>query len=274
MLRKILNFLWRACVNVLPIAVALRNKRVDISDVCTWCHKSAEDAIHTLFGCSIAKEVWNSVGLLDLVQTTQNDTVMGLLKRVFEVGTQEQAVMVGLLCWALWSRRNKWIWERVNMSIFGIKAMELNLVSDWKRARQTEVLGKTVAPGHCKTWCKPQEGWIKINLDASFYEGAGRIGIGCVVRDDRGCFLRARTNVLPGTTQIREAEAWSLREALERVREWRTNKCIFESDTKLLVDAFHRNRDRSNFDTIVEACSESLTHFEEVSIVFCESICE
>lgn len=34
------------------------------------------------------------------------------------------------------------------------------------------------------------------------------------------------------------------------------------------MDAIHSERGRSNFDTIMEACSENLKHFEELSIVF------
>lgn len=65
------------------------------------------------------------------------------------------------------------------MSVFGIKATTLNLVGDWKRARQTEVTARNNTNSQCRTWCRPQEGWIKINLDASFYEGNDTIGIGC-----------------------------------------------------------------------------------------------
>lgn len=58
-----------------------------------------------------------------------------------------------------------------------------------------------------------------MNVDASYRSGEEHIGIGCVMRDDRGQFLRARTNVLRTRTQVREAEAWSLREALDWTRQ-------------------------------------------------------
>lgn len=120
-----------------------------------------------------------------------------------------------------------------------------------------------------KTWSRPPDGWVKINIDATYRQGEDFIGTGCVVRDEHGRFLRVRTNVLRGTTQVREAESWSLREALEWVRQWRTTKCIFESDAKLLVDAFKITaRGRSNFDTIIEECSNIMRHFENVSVVF------
>lgn len=57
-----------------------------------------------------------------------------------------------------------------------------------------------------------------------------------------------------------------MKEAIKWLKDWRTTKCIFESDDKLLVDAFHRERGRSNFDIIVKDCSDSLR--QNVSVVF------
>lgn len=115
-------------------------------------------------------------------------------------------------------------------------------------------------------WTKPPEGWIKINIDAACGQGTG--GMGCVVRDDFGDFIRARCNVTTQKMQPREAEALSLREALSRLKDWRNGRCIFESDAKLLVDAINGTRGRSYFDTIVIDCLELLKHFEEVLVVF------
>lgn len=92
-------FLWRACSNVLPTAAASRVKKVEISEICTWCHVGVENAVHTLFGCSIAEEVWKSIGLQDMVRINLNDTVMTIVKQIFVAGTKEQSVMVGLICY-------------------------------------------------------------------------------------------------------------------------------------------------------------------------------
>lgn len=265
---KTINFLWRACRGVLPTAVALQSKHVNISPVCSWCHVHVEDAVHVLFNCDIAKEVWHNVGLQELVIATAQDTVMSVLKRVFNSGEKDRCAMVGLICWSLWSRRNKWVWDRVNLSAFGIKSMALNLVADWRRARQVDKVTRRDGQAQVKIWSKPPEGWVKVNIDASYRQGEDHVGIGCVVRDEHGQFLRARTNVLRSLRQVREAEAWSLREALEWVRQWRVNKCIFETDAKLLVDALKRNSGKSIFDTIVEECNDVIRHFEDVSVVF------
>lgn len=119
-----------------------------------------------------------------MVRINLNDTFMTIFEQIFVASTKEQSVMVGLMCWSLWVRMNKWLWDKINMSTFGIKAMALNLVSDWKRATQTEPTNRAGTTGHCKTWTKQEERWVKINLDASYYEERDRIGIGYVVRDE------------------------------------------------------------------------------------------
>lgn len=64
--------------------------------------------------------------------------------------------------------------------------------------------------------------------------------------------------------QIREAEAVSLKEALSWIKPWGTSKCIFESDAKILLDAFQGRRGKSIFDTILEDFQELMKHFQEV----------
>lgn len=49
----------------------------------------------------------------------------------------------------------------------------------------------------------------------------------------------AQTNRIRGRMQAREAEAWSLEEALIWTSKWRTRRCIFETNVKSVVDAIH-----------------------------------
>lgn len=112
------------------------------------------------------------------------------------------------------------------------------------------------------------EGWVKINTDAACQSQTGEIGVTCVIRDDRGSFLRARSNVIRGNIQAREAEALGLKEALLWVHEWRKQKCIFEMDSKLVVDAIHGVRGSFIFHGIIDDCVKLLKRFEEVLVVF------
>lgn len=92
--------------------------------------------------------------------------------------------------------------------------------------------------------------------------------LGCVARDENGRFLGARSNVLQRTAQPREAGGLSLKEAISWTSTWRTRKCIFEIESKLLVHAVNGIRCRSYFDFIAEDCHELMNHFDEVLLVF------
>lgn len=118
---KVVNFLWRACSSCLPTAVDLITKRVHLDAKCQWCRTDDEDALHVLFKCSFAKAVWLTGGLQDLILVHQHHRVFDVLQRVFDIGTSDQIVLISLLCWNLWNRRNKWVWDKVNMSIFGVR---------------------------------------------------------------------------------------------------------------------------------------------------------
>lgn len=265
---KVTNFLWRTCRKVLPTTAVLAEKRVNISVVCQWCQMQVESDLHVLFQCCFARDVWEKAGLIDVVTVFPDDTVMKVLERVLQKGGKEQTDLVGLLWWNLWSRRNSWVWERINTSIFGVKSRALSMLVDWRAAQEDMAKIRMQKHGYNRVWCKSPEGWIKINIDAVYMSGTGHTGVGCVIRDDRGCFLRARSKVVQGRMQAREAEAIGLLEALLWTKEWRKSKCLFELDAKGLVDAINGEGGRSYFHTLVDDCRDILKHFEKVLIMF------
>lgn len=78
---KILNFLWRACFNVLPTAETLVVKHVNVQRVCSWCHLCHEDTIHVLFTCCFALELWQSVGLHDIIPAVGVGSVLQVMSQ-------------------------------------------------------------------------------------------------------------------------------------------------------------------------------------------------
>ena len=137
---------------------------------------------------------------------------------------------------------------------------------DWERVQEDQHQKISIGTP-MKKWCKPPPGWVKVNVDAACNPGADHIGVGCVVRDE-GHYFRARINSTPGRMQAREAETLSFKEALTWMKGWRTTRCIFEMDAKLVVEAVHGPRKNSNFHVIIEDCIEILKHFEEVLVSF------
>lgn len=102
--------------------------------------------------------------------------------------------------------------------------MAFNMLAEWRKAQEEEIRGRVHVQTRSKQWCKPPDGWIKINKDAACRQGEEHIGVGCVVRNDMRDFLGAHTNVIRSLLIAREAEALSLKEALSWMKSWRTTK--------------------------------------------------
>lgn len=73
--------------------------------------------------------------MYDLVQVMQGDTALSIFNRCFSTCTKDQCVLIGMIGWSLWNRRNKWVWERANGSAFGVVVAACNLLHDWKDAQ-------------------------------------------------------------------------------------------------------------------------------------------
>lgn len=251
----------------MPTNAALMSKHVLVNATCLWCHRFCETDVHVLFECEFAKMVWANSCLQNTVVPVGGETCFGVLLRVFQNCSKDQCVMVEMLCWSLWNRMNRWVWERVNGSIFGVRAAAVNMLNDWRKACMNEVRGMRMMCSGTRKWQTPPTGWFKINVDATIFPD-GWVGLGCVVRDSYGRFLRAKCGRIEGRWQPREAEALGMKEALSWSKQLSLDHCIFESDSKVLVEACKENRGESYFHTIVSDCVQLSKHFEHVQIVF------
>lgn len=77
--------------------------------------------------------------------------------------------------------------------MFGVRSMALNMLQEWKRSQDMGGGGHKQIAGGNHRWSKPQEGWVKINIDAACCNQLEFIGLGCIVRNDQGQFLKARS---------------------------------------------------------------------------------
>ncbi|XP_074336652.1 uncharacterized protein LOC141673815 [Apium graveolens] len=135
-----------------------------------------EDTSHVLFTCNAARELWCELGEHSLLRVGGGESVREVLKR------------------------NVWVWERTFIPVFGVHSMVTNLLQDWRKSQDVAgVAGAGAA-----------EGWLKINIDAACPHQRAEVSVACVVRDDRGAFVGARSNIVPGGRKRREAEALGL----------------------------------------------------------------
>lgn len=164
------------------------------------------------------------------------DTTATVIMKIFETATRDQCVLLGMVCWALWNRRNKWVWEKANGFAFGVRASAINLLQDWKEAPTRERQATNQVDAGFRVWTRPSVGWSKMNVDAAVFQD-GSTGIGSVLRDSDGQFIHARCRRIHGEWTPREAEAIGLKEALSWSKEHNIANCIVETDSKILADA-------------------------------------
>ncbi|XP_075633852.1 uncharacterized protein LOC142606374 [Castanea sativa] len=73
--KKIKQFMWRSCKNILPTKHRLKSKGIITADECDFCGLS-ETSGHTLWGCKFAAKVWGTTRLkLPFIQNTPKDFI-------------------------------------------------------------------------------------------------------------------------------------------------------------------------------------------------------
>lgn len=72
----------------------------------------------------------------------------------------------------------------------------MNLLTNWKQAMKVEHKNDMQQELATRVWTKPPVDWIKININAACEFSLNKIGLGCLVRDDGGNIVRARSQVL------------------------------------------------------------------------------
>ncbi|GAU16129.1 hypothetical protein TSUD_339990 [Trifolium subterraneum] len=113
-------------------------------------------------------------------------------------------------------------------------AMIQGCLDDEQLLQQQQTAAQTVVQ-----WQHPPPGYLKCNVDASFYDAAATTGWGWCLRDCRVRFILAGTNLMHTKLNTLEGEAMALKEALEEMMQKGLSYVIFESDSKVVVDAIH-----------------------------------
>jgi ribonuclease HI len=190
------------------------------------------------------KEAWTVMGLSQIIEPrlhiflNPRDLIFDICKQVSAIEASKAAVII----WFLWQHRNNKVWSESNATAYQIGMQAYSYWQQWAESNGMfqelqQSARQNTADSSMLQWQQPPIGTLKCNVDASFYYLAGATGWGWILRDSRGHFQLAGTNILHSPLNVLEGEAMALKEAMEAVMYRGLSHVIFESDSKLVVDA-------------------------------------
>jgi hypothetical protein len=152
-----------------------------------------EDTQHLFFKCPRAFEIWENLGIANVILEACNEDRAGsgafeaMLRQVDketphipELGMKE---LVTIACWFIWWERRKIAHdEKVQKPASSAQAIAAIALNYWR------ALKKNVRD-RCLGWEKPKEDYVKLNVDAIFSPDSCSGATGAVIRDEKVTFI-------------------------------------------------------------------------------------
>jgi ribonuclease HI len=211
---------------------------------------------HTLLFCHYAQEVWSRVKARTHLKlhrslfTTTKSWVFDFLDRA----SDQAVIILAVTVWHIWNARNgarhdepiKHPHSLAEQILAYIDMIQLHLIKHRTNHRR-----EATAP--TPSWSPPPEGTIVINVDAALFSASSRTGVGVVVRNHKGEFLAAHSQLLDETMTPEIAEAHAIRCAVSLARDEGWNRIVLASDCLAVIQRIKApERDRSLVGVVIE----------------------
>ena len=88
-------------------------------------------------------------------------------------------------------------------------------------------------------WLAPSQGWYRANWDVAIDNSKARVGMGVILRDERGQVLVAMSKTRNGTLEPSAGEAFAASSAVCFCKDLGVQRVVLEGDAKQIVDAIN-----------------------------------
>ncbi|KAJ9174183.1 hypothetical protein P3X46_017238 [Hevea brasiliensis] len=263
---KVLNFLWRALFNILPVCMNLIHRHVAMSRLCPVCNDELETILHCLITCPFARDYWvtSNVGWWGAV-----DNFPAWLSMIQTWCDRQQVQKAIMIAWEIWNARNGIVWKQKHVVPYTVLQKAQHFLQEWQLARVSMVsYDPNTVPAVIK-WQPPDAG-LKCNIDACFDAVTGLMGVGLVIRDSNGQFVEGMCKSLGYVQNSLNAETMRVREALSWVKGRLFNTpLVMEMDCLMVKQALDRIlHDNSYFATLIHDCKFLVRDVASLSFSF------
>ncbi|XP_010418521.1 PREDICTED: uncharacterized protein LOC104704085 [Camelina sativa] len=192
---KLKHFYWRVLSSALGTGKELNRRGIPIDATCQRCCQEVESINHLLFQCSYASTIWRQSNLPAGLSFTSSleDNIKALLlmyKSAMDKNKQHLPIWIG---WQIWKSINDLIFNIVVWDTNSVLLKATDNVVEWLAATQpsrqqsnpnTPIANPPLSPH----WNSPTTDVVKVNFDGSFQLDNGNIGVGWIIRDNKGTY--------------------------------------------------------------------------------------
>lgn len=253
--QKVKVFTWRAATNSLATMENKNKRKLEASGTCGICGVEAEDVAHALCRCPQAKKLWDAMqvvgkGAKDIVgNCTGADWILDQLKIV----PREEHAMFLMVLWRIWYVRNeithgknpppvgvsKRFLESYISSLLEVRQCQsINLIKGKhivQYSRMPKMKDPSASTPAILRWEKPNQGWMKLNVDGSFDASSGKGCIGAVLRNSQGEVIFSACGFLDHCSGPLEAELLACKEGINMALQWTLLPIVVELDCSVAV---------------------------------------
>nr|GMD22618.1 uncharacterized protein LOC109164833 [Ipomoea batatas] len=254
------------CASYLPTADLLQIHIVNCDNLCPLCEFAAETSMHLFTLCPFAISCWNLSSLISHVisSSSLDEWIAQFLKAL----NSDSKCLFMLIYWYIWQSRNDKICNSQTTSptttVYKVKSH----FSEWTSVNEKEVANTPTQQHFITKWEKPNSGWVKINVDGAADTQRRRMGIGWLIRDDKGAFLKVRSALLLGIYTPSKAEAMGLREILSWLKNQNLTHFHIEFGSLQVVKGLSSKPFDSSFDLLLLNVKDLLSIFPNAYILF------
>lgn len=163
----------------------------------------------------------------------------------------------------IWFRRNKWAFDGVFTSPNVIIQKSFELIADYSHLHEKRSPGHSMRNPDCvKKWRAPSQGWYKANWDVAIDKSHGQVGIGVVIREEKGQVIAAMSKTRMSLLEPTTGEAYAAYHAACLCKDVGVQNILLEGDAKQIVEAINSHtRTWSHFGHLISDTRRILPSF-------------
>ncbi|XP_042954569.1 uncharacterized protein LOC122290978 [Carya illinoinensis] len=236
---KIKLFVWKAVHNALPTLQNLAIKKVVDVDLCSICKREVESALHVIWCCLAASDVWAMPSCPTHKWPNFFPDFSTLWLSLCSKLDVDSLQLVCFIMRRIWLRRNYFVHRK---DLESPQQVVIAATAD-RNLFLCSLTSTDAAPSNSMSdrgdirWKKPKFRTLKANWDASVSTKLNREGYGIIIRDEQGnimvCVCASHKPVVKPVM----AEGLALRRAMEVCADLGLGRVVFEGDAQIIVQA-------------------------------------